>query len=459
MDGEIAGYWYGSLGAELVSSAYVMIVAYRRSTACVRAWTQRIKQLRTQWRAGQCNTLEACLVDALGALRHTHAPLGITALPWPSHDAQTPCSGAHAHTASAASSMPRQLDVATQPGGSCCDRDRDHHATTWLTASLSAVSAKAAGSTMQQLAQSSCDSCDRSHHLLQHCQQWSGPMHVQSAREHALPRHHSILNMVPATSKCMGVFTPGMATGGSSHSSACRLMHLFPASSASILRHMHTNSAAAASGHSSKQRPQGLKAALRSLYKSIHPDLFGDNKEAKEQNERSFKLLQDYLHLARTGDGRSPASRVLYRFTFYIRQSDPQGLPDEAQSVIRTDMRAGVSDAQSDQSDGEAAGAGGSAGGTGESWAESLRARISNVVGAAAAAGATAASSSTTTARPSSQQSASSQFRKVEVTLPPPTSHHRNLGGLDDVFGEGGLPTGGSAAKGPLPPGMATNRC
>ncbi len=39
-------------------------------------------------------------------------------------------------------------------------------------------------------------------------------------------------------------------------------------------------------------KPVSLKAQLRELYKLIHPDLFQDHPPAREENERSFKLLQ-----------------------------------------------------------------------------------------------------------------------------------------------------------------------
>ncbi|GIL52690.1 hypothetical protein Vafri_8509 [Volvox africanus] len=64
-----------------------------------------------------------------------------------------------------------------------------------------------------------------------------------------------------------------------------------------------------------------LRAALRLLYKRVHPDLFHDLPRAKEENERSFKLLQEYVQLAQGGDVRSPAARLPYRFAFYLREA------------------------------------------------------------------------------------------------------------------------------------------
>ncbi|KAG2501564.1 hypothetical protein HYH03_000071 [Edaphochlamys debaryana] len=66
--------------------------------------------------------------------------------------------------------------------------------------------------------------------------------------------------------------------------------------------------------------PVPLRAALRMLYLRVHPDLFAKTPKAKAENERSFKLLQEYTALAKGGDPRSPAARVPYRFVFYLRE-------------------------------------------------------------------------------------------------------------------------------------------
>lgn len=72
-------------------------------------------------------------------------------------------------------------------------------------------------------------------------------------------------------------------------------------------------------------KPLPLKAALRSLFKRVHPDLFAGTApgeaDARAENERSFKLLQEYLAAAR-GEGSSgagPAARTAYRLVFYLR--------------------------------------------------------------------------------------------------------------------------------------------
>eukprot|EP00198_Chlamydomonas_reinhardtii_P006616 XP_001695952.1 predicted protein [Chlamydomonas reinhardtii] len=68
-------------------------------------------------------------------------------------------------------------------------------------------------------------------------------------------------------------------------------------------------------------KPLPLRSALRALYRRVHPDLFHDSATAKAENERSLKLLHEYLALARGGDGRSPAARLPYRFVFYMREA------------------------------------------------------------------------------------------------------------------------------------------
>ncbi|GLI68033.1 hypothetical protein VaNZ11_012356 [Volvox africanus] len=80
-----------------------------------------------------------------------------------------------------------------------------------------------------------------------------------------------------------------------------------------------------------------LRAALRLLYKRVHPDLFHDLPRAKAENERSFKLLQEYVQLAKGGDLRSPAARLPYRFAFYLREA-PQGV--EAGELERPEVPA-----------------------------------------------------------------------------------------------------------------------
>eukprot|EP00955_Chlamydomonas_euryale_P066845 359660-Chlamydomonas_euryale.AAC.13 len=48
------------------------------------------------------------------------------------------------------------------------------------------------------------------------------------------------------------------------------------------------------------------------------------------ENERSFKLLQEYLQQARSGDLRSPAARAAYHFAFYVREGDAHAVGETA---------------------------------------------------------------------------------------------------------------------------------
>ncbi|GBG76189.1 hypothetical protein CBR_g21938 [Chara braunii] len=59
-----------------------------------------------------------------------------------------------------------------------------------------------------------------------------------------------------------------------------------------------------------------LKSQLRVLYKLVHPDLFQDRPTERAANEKSFKLLQEYLSQAQSGS-RTLASE--FKFEFYLR--------------------------------------------------------------------------------------------------------------------------------------------
>lgn len=62
-----------------------------------------------------------------------------------------------------------------------------------------------------------------------------------------------------------------------------------------------------------------LKTQLRELYKRIHPDRFHGFPPARDANEKSFKMLQEYLAAARQGDQGFAA--LPYHFVFYLHQS------------------------------------------------------------------------------------------------------------------------------------------
>jgi hypothetical protein len=53
-----------------------------------------------------------------------------------------------------------------------------------------------------------------------------------------------------------------------------------------------TSAASSGDAGTAQQQAPTLKAALRELYKRVHPDLFSDHPAERDENERSFKLLQ-----------------------------------------------------------------------------------------------------------------------------------------------------------------------
>jgi len=111
-----------------------------------------------------------------------------------------------------------------------------------------------------------------------------------------------------------------------------------------------------------------VKHRLRALYKLVHPDLFHDDPTAKVsaprhpersrhvpnvrticqgglkyslpsvqgENERSFKLLQEYLAAAEERAGSGGAAIVPYRFVFYVKQPSIEGQDIEPNRVSLT---------------------------------------------------------------------------------------------------------------------------
>ncbi|KAG7673594.1 hypothetical protein Ndes2526B_g02957 [Nannochloris sp. 'desiccata'] len=65
-----------------------------------------------------------------------------------------------------------------------------------------------------------------------------------------------------------------------------------------------------------------VKKKLKELYRRVHPDFFHGANEAKAANEKSFKLLQEYLSAAdhKYGSGNGGGHPNLpYKFNFYIK--------------------------------------------------------------------------------------------------------------------------------------------
>ncbi|UPQ99913.1 DUF4461 domain-containing protein [Chloropicon primus] len=79
-----------------------------------------------------------------------------------------------------------------------------------------------------------------------------------------------------------------------------------------------------------KLTPEGtekeIKSKLNQLYKLVHPDLFHSHPEAKEENERSFKLLQQFMSESDGGvHQRGAKTSSSFQFKFYLRKSEGQG--------------------------------------------------------------------------------------------------------------------------------------
>lgn len=75
---------------------------------------------------------------------------------------------------------------------------------------------------------------------------------------------------------------------------------------------------------STQPENRSLKSKLRLLYKLIHPDLFTDSLAAKEANEHSFKLLQDYFDSLKHGGGIGRIAGLPYKFCFYLRDENTE---------------------------------------------------------------------------------------------------------------------------------------
>ena len=62
-----------------------------------------------------------------------------------------------------------------------------------------------------------------------------------------------------------------------------------------------------------------FKSKMNSLYKLVHPDLFHNYPEAKEANEKSFKLLQQFISDSNTQYGDKRAD--MFHFSFYLKKA------------------------------------------------------------------------------------------------------------------------------------------
>ncbi|KAL6780145.1 hypothetical protein ACKKBF_B14260 [Auxenochlorella protothecoides x Auxenochlorella symbiontica] len=78
---------------------------------------------------------------------------------------------------------------------------------------------------------------------------------------------------------------------------------------------------------STEHGPDVLKSALRDLYRLVHPDFFHRHPEARAANERSFKLLQEYLQATKTHAHQEQQPAVPYRFIFYLKDGEAAEAP------------------------------------------------------------------------------------------------------------------------------------
>ncbi|CAL8469784.1 g9326 [Coccomyxa elongata] len=76
-----------------------------------------------------------------------------------------------------------------------------------------------------------------------------------------------------------------------------------------------------------------LKVQLRELYKRVHPDLFHDIPFARQANEHSFKLLQEYLDSARKGGEVGRTAGVPFKFLFYLHKEQE----DDVDGMLKDD--------------------------------------------------------------------------------------------------------------------------
>ncbi|KAK9907490.1 hypothetical protein WJX75_004677 [Coccomyxa subellipsoidea] len=82
------------------------------------------------------------------------------------------------------------------------------------------------------------------------------------------------------------------------------------------------------SSQTGNSQPPLLKVQLRELYKRVHPDLFHDIPFARQANEHSFKLLQEYLDAAKKGGEVGRTAGVPFKFLFYLHKEQEGDLSE-----------------------------------------------------------------------------------------------------------------------------------
>eukprot|EP00798_Chlamydomonas_sp_ICE-L_P016706 gene16706-22972_t len=198
---------------------------------------------------------------------------------------------------------------------------------------------------------------------------------------------------------------------------------------------------------------EGVKKALNSLYRLVHPDLFHEHKTAKEANEKSFKLLQEYLHQARHGNPDLPAARVAYHFNFHLHLhptapgtsgATPNGSPSPSSTPSASASNATVSaSAASATSSSTTTGATPPAPASTSSSTEATPPAPASSSGTnkatppATAHNGSFSSSSGSEPGVSSTTTAEKQFHIVSVSLPAPTRHLSTSKELSNVSKKG----------------------
>ena len=82
-----------------------------------------------------------------------------------------------------------------------------------------------------------------------------------------------------------------------------------------------------------------MEANLRKLYLRVHPDLFAAHPEAREENEKSFQLLSEFLTAIKNQDGAGRGSAgKRFVLTFNLRPEAESGLSEERRDLERVEV-------------------------------------------------------------------------------------------------------------------------
>jgi hypothetical protein len=84
-----------------------------------------------------------------------------------------------------------------------------------------------------------------------------------------------------------------------------------------------------------------MESKLRQLYMRVHPDLFALYPEARNENEKSFQLLSEFLAAIKNSDGGGGRARVgkVFKLVFYVRPEGPcEGRGEEEQATAELEQ-------------------------------------------------------------------------------------------------------------------------